>query len=92
MESLAKKQFLAHNEIAQQYRREDHSIEVQDSFIIYKRYAGNCSYATVGFNSHPWSYTEFDKGDGRLLICLQPGSYLMSHTTRLAYTSLFFCM
>jgi hypothetical protein len=68
-----------HAAMARKYHEEEHGRIISDPHLFQMGDPGNCAYTTGGFDRHPRSYTQLDKGDGALAHLLSTGALANVH-------------
>lgn len=68
-----------HRQMAMEYHRREHGMDIEYPYIITMEDPGNCHYAVGGFSNHPLIYPYLDKGDGALAHLLSTGALTNLH-------------
>ncbi len=68
-----------HRQMAREYHRREHGMDIEYPYIITMGDASNCPYAVGGFSGHPLVYPHLDKGDGALAHLLSTGALTNLH-------------
>jgi hypothetical protein len=68
-----------HRQMAREYHRREHGMDIEYPYIITMEDSSNCHYAVGGFSDHPLVYPNLDKGDGALAHLLSTGALMNLH-------------
>lgn len=68
-----------HRQMAREYHRREHGMDIEYPYIITMEDPSNCHYATGGFSDYPLVYPHLDKGEGALAHLLSTGALTNLH-------------